>query len=86
MVEIDGFPAVVVHGAGRIGLWPSDDPVAQVALECDSATVQACVGIGDVEWRCFELCRGVGFHAGGVAPLDLAASVLKLFGDHTVPA
>ena len=86
VVEVDRFPAIVVHRAEAVVVGPRHDAVAQVALKGHRATIEAGLGIGDVEGGGLERCCGLRFHPGGVAKLDLAAAIGEFFGDHLVPA
>ena len=73
-----------MHRARCVRFWPCHDPVAQVALERDRTAVKASVGVCDIQWRGLKLRLRFGFHTGGVAPLDLTASIGQFFSEHSV--
>ena len=75
MIEIDGFPTVVMHRTRRIRAGKGHDPIAQMALERDGTAVQAIIRKHGIQLASGKSFLRLPFHPSGVTKLDLAAPI-----------
>ncbi len=81
MVEIDRFPAIVMHRARGIRLGPRHHIITDVPLERRRASVQPSVRHTEQK-RCRFKSGALPLRACRMAPLDVAATIRQFFGQH----
>ena len=84
LVHVYRFPAVVVDQARSSAIRPRHEIVAEVALEPNGGAVHTLTRPSCVKRRGLEVASRHEFRTGGVAKLNLAATVRKLLSDHSV--